>query len=84
MNSNTGLLILTFKEVAEPDLVAVGIPVAVKTPVGIVVVLTVLSRAPEDVLVVITGGALITLDGGAEGLPAMELILDPGVFQLED
>ena len=66
---------------------AVGIPVAVKTPVGIVVVLELLVRTdvPEVVFADVTGGALIiTLDGGTDGLPATVLMLDPGLFQFCD
>lgn len=81
------MFIAALSDILELELVAVGTPVAVKTPVGIVVVVVLLSRAdePEDVLVVVIGGALImTLEGGTEGLPATVLMLEPGVFQLAD
>lgn len=72
-------------DTAQLVLVAVGIPVAVKTPVGIVLVVLPRVVDLETVLLVVEGGALImTLEGGTDGLPATVLMLDAGVFQSDD
>lgn len=69
---------------AKLELVEVGTPVAVKTPVGIVVVLEVLPFDVEVVTVVGGGALIITLVGGAVGLPATLVTLPSGVFQLAE
>lgn len=71
---------------AKLELVEVGMPVAVKTPVGIVLVLELFPPfILEEELVPDAGGGLtIALEGGAVGLPATLLTLLAGVDQLAD
>lgn len=58
-------------EIAKLELVEVGTPVAVKTPVGIVVVLELFPLDVEVATVVAGGALIITLVGGCVGLPAI-------------
>lgn len=80
------LLIGTLVDTAKLELVDVGTPVAVKTPVGIVVVFEVPPvDVDDDAALVDMGGALImTLEGGWVGCPARLVTLLAGVCQLAE
>lgn len=72
-------------EAAKLELVDVGTPVAVKTPVGIVVVDEPLPFDVDDEAAAEVGGALIiTLEGTCVGCPARLVTLLAGVCQLAE